>query len=309
MMEEKSILVVAFKYNDILYSLGTSEFQEAEYKKLVIFFVEGRNPEDFPFQDAFDEVEYVKYNDDVKNLWRNIMRIRKMKWSCDVLTFSNPILLATKYISKLSKAKKILWLEDGLMNYYPLSDIPFNSSRAFKKTIQFILGLNDKKLFGRKELVTYLLCPEMAVSYWGTVRKLSFSQTFVNNTLLKKLSFIQGKKLFIGQALYNTDGISKDYYVDTVNKVIAKEGIDYYVPHYGSKDEKIKCEFLNLQDYHITFEFLACAYSFILYSVSSTLLYSTRKINPDVSTYMVKLEGVDNNKLILQKTVNGIIVC
>ena len=302
-----NILVVAFKYNDILYALGTSEFQASTYKKLVIFYINGRNPKDFPLQECFDEVEYIQYQEGIGKLWKNLIRIRSKQWDCDVLTFSNPILLATKYIAKLSKAKKILWLEDGLMNYYPLSDIHFNSSRLLKRTVQFFIGLNDKKIFETKELITYLLCPEMAVSYWGDKKSLNFDKRLFENEMFNKLSFIEGKKLFIGQALYNTDGIDKDYYVDAVNRVIKEYGIDYYVPHYGSKDEMIDCDFLNLQDYHVTFEFLACVYSFTLYSVTSTLLYSTKKINPKVSTYMLNLEGVDNNKPILQKTVDGVI--
>lgn len=58
----------------------------------------------------------------------------------------------------------------------------------------------------------------------------------------------------------------------------------------------LECPFLNLSDYHITFEFIACAYDFTLYSISSTLLYSTKSINPQVRTYMIRLEGIDTEK-------------
>lgn len=303
-----NILVVAFKYNDILYALGTSEFQASTYKTLVIFYINGRNPKDFPLQECFDEVEYVQYQEGIGNLWKNLMRIRSKKWDCDVLTFSNPTLLATKYIAKLSKAKKILWLEDGLMNYYPLSDIHYNSSRLLKRTVQFFLGLNDNKIFETKELITYLLCPEMAVSYWGEIKMLCFDNSILRSESIKSLSFIKGKKIFIGQALYNYN-ISKEYYIKCVNKIIREYNIDYYVPHIESEDERIECEKLNLKDYHVTFEYLACTYDFTLFSIRSTLLYSTKKINPKVKSYMLEMEGVDNNKPILLKTVNGIIRC
>ena len=301
------ILVVAFKYNDILYALGTTEYQSSTYKKLVVFYIEGRNPKDFPLQDAFDEVVYVKYLDGIKNLWRNLIKIKSMQWDCDVLTYSNPILLATKLITKLSYAKTVIWLEDGLMNYYPLTDIRFTTSRTLKQAMQAILRLNDQSVFDNKLLVTYLLCPNMAVSYWGELRLLNFDKVLFNNKLLDMLSFVEGKKLFIGQPLYNTAGISKKIYTHCVNKVISNFKIDYYVPHYGSQNEDIHCEYLNLQDYHITFEFLACAYNFTIYSVNSTLLYSTKKINPKVRSFMVYLNGVDNNIPILKNTVNGII--
>ena len=60
MQENSKIIVIAFKYNDILYALGTSEFREATFRKLVIFYITGRNPKDFPLQDIFNEVEYIK---------------------------------------------------------------------------------------------------------------------------------------------------------------------------------------------------------------------------------------------------------
>lgn len=306
-MKQSKILVIAFKYNDILYALGTSEFKAATFKKLVIFYIDGRNPKDFPLQDAFNEVKYIRYREGFSNLWRNLLKIRSLHWDCDVLTFSNPLLLATKYIAKLSHSKTIIWLEDGLMNYYPLSDIPGLSHRKIKHTVQDVLRINDEQIFANKELITYLLCPEMAVSFWGEKKALSFDKNLLSRELYEKLTFLEGKKIFIGQALYATDGINKDYYVETVNRVIKEYGIDYYVPHYGSKDEDIKCEFLNLQDYHITFEFLASAISFTLFSVSSTLLYSTKKINSLVKTFMVNLNGVDNNKPILRNTIDGIV--
>lgn len=58
-------------------------------------------------------------------LWVNLLKIWKMNWNCDVITYSNPLLLATKYLTKISNCSKIIWVEDGLMNYYPLSDIQF----------------------------------------------------------------------------------------------------------------------------------------------------------------------------------------
>lgn len=306
-MDQKRLLVIAFKYNDILYALGTNEFQEATYKELVIFYVKGRNPKDFPLQGSFDSVNYIKYHSSLMLLWLNLLKIRFKSWRCDVLTFSNPILLAIKLISKLSKAKKVLWLEDGLMNYYPLSDISYSSSQRIKLWAQAIFRLKDEVAYGNKEQVTYLLCPDMAVSYWGAVKQLCFNIKNFKTDLLEKLSFLDGRSFFIGQPLYYYNNIRKEDYESCVNEIIKKYRVDYYVPHFGSGDEKINCPFLDLQKYHITFEFLACAYQFTLYSINSTLLYSTKKINPQVNTYMVNLKGIDNNKVILQKTVNGII--
>ncbi len=307
MQENSKIIVIAFKYNDILYALGTSEFREATFRKLVIFYITGRNPKDFPLQDIFDEVEYIKYGLGTVNMFANLIKICKMDWKCDVLTYSNPLLLATKYITNLSQARKVLLLEDGLMNYYPLTDIHYNSSRRIKELVQKLIGIEDKKVFANKELITYLLCPEMAVSYWGTTKRLMFDKDVIDKEHLYKSSFIKGKKFFIGQALYNTDGISKEYYVNTVNRIIQEYEIDYYVPHYCSADENIQCKYLNMQELGLTFEFLSSAYDFTVFSVSSTLLYSTKKINPSIKSYMVRMQGIKNDQQILQKTVDGII--
>lgn len=48
--------------------MATTEFKKSKYKKLVIFYIKGRSPKDFPFQEVFDEVVYVEYFDSISKV-------------------------------------------------------------------------------------------------------------------------------------------------------------------------------------------------------------------------------------------------
>ena len=54
-----TILVIAHKYNDILYAITTEEFMISKRNILLILY-STINPQMFPFQDFFDERHYIE---------------------------------------------------------------------------------------------------------------------------------------------------------------------------------------------------------------------------------------------------------
>ena len=304
-----TLLVIAFKYNDILYALSTEEYKQSVYKKLLIIYAERKRPEDFPCQDLFDEVVTIPYIDDLKKMPINIWKIYSKRnfFKSDIIILSNPILLINKLICKLSDSNTAIWVEDGLMNYYPLCNIKERGNITLKKMVEKVLCIPDIEKRA-KHLVTYLLDPPSAKSYWGALKQIRISKDFVHKLHLEELAFLEGKKIFVGQPLYLSSLISIEQYNEKVNKLVEMEKIDYYVPHFwASKHEKIKCNQICLDDYHVTLEFLACVLDFELYAISSSLLYTTKLLNVNVKTHMVDINGLVSNYDIIIKNVNDVI--
>lgn len=305
----KTILVIAFKYNDILYSLATEEYKSCDYRKLLIVYASGKNPDNFPCQNLFDEVRCVPYMDGTKNMPINLYRMfsNRKFLRCDVIALSNPVLLINKYINMLSGATTAVWVEDGLMNYYKLKDIPEGGNRLFKKFVEYIIRVKDIDKYV-PNLVSYLLDPNAAVSYWGEKRKITLGNDLVNLLPIEKMSFLEGKKIFVGQPLYLSGRISIDQYNQDVNKLIKQESIDYYLPHFwASTQENINSKSFSLDEYHVTLEFLSCKYNFEIYSISSSLLYTTKLLNKTVKTHMVNINGLASNHAIIRNNIDDII--
>lgn len=104
---------------------------------------------------------------------------------------------------------------------------------------------------------------------------------------------LNGKRIFVGQPLYNTNNCSMELYSQAVNYFIKKYKIDYYLPHfYSSPFESINCKILDLGGNAITLETLAALEHFSLVSFSSSLLFTTRMINPNNESIMVSYPGI-----------------
>lgn len=302
-------LVVAYKYNDILYAICTDEVVNSRKKKLLIIHNSNRNPKDYPAQAFFDEVKYLNYSESNLGMLKNLISIYGLRsfLKADYITISNHILLINKLIVKLSKAKKIILVEDGLMNYYPASDICFNSHRNIKIIIEKLLGLCEIQKIKCSQ-ATYLLKPEVACTYIGTKKQLEVKGDALSCLNLDAMSFLNGKKILVGQPLYDMNVCSIDEYNSIVNKVIKENSIDYYIPHYFASDlEKINCKKINLDNYHVTLEYVACKYNFDVYSFSSTILYSSKLLNNGIHSYMLKIPSYTVNQKIILETVDEII--
>lgn len=290
----KVVLVIAFKFNDILYAINTVEFKQADYHKLIIFYNDAVSPSDYPCLGAFDTVKCIHYTHDLKSVAKSIVQVFKIKkmLRADCMITSIPLLLIIRFIFNLSKVQDVIWIEDGLLNYVkPESDLLKTSTvhAKIKQIVQLLLGVDEMKLVN-KISSTYLLLPDEAIYYYGTKKKLT-----VDSIDYKEFDFLEGKKLLIGQNLY-PHFCSFDDYIRITNDVISRLNIDYYIPHLLAdlrENDIIKGNVLNLSKKGVTLEMLASTYNFTIVSYGSSLLYTAKVINCNVYTIYIKLPFYD----------------
>lgn len=285
----KTVLTIAFKFNDILYAINTEEWKKAEKHKLIIFYNDTVPGTQFPFQELFDEVIHFHYTHDVKSVARSILHIIKVKKQilADSLITSIPLLLIVRLIFSMSKAKEVIWMEDGLLNYdkpdSKLLQTGFIHAKT-KDTVQWLLGIDEKNVINNISS-TYLLLPEEAIYFYGKKKRLT-----IEPGKYKKFDFLKGKRLLIGQNIYPMF-CSFDKYIEVTNKVINDYQIDYYIPHLLAdlrEYEMIKGNILNLSQKRVTLEMIASTYSFTIVSYGSSLLYTAKVINDRVKTIYLK---------------------
>lgn len=305
--KSKTILVIAHKYNDIIYAISTPEFKKAINRKLIILGDQEKY-KNFPFLYFFQEIVYVKYKFSTINILIDLFRIcaNRKKIKCDCVFFVNPLLVIDQYIFRKSKAEACIWVEDGLMNYDPKSKSSSLLKSGFcsslgKKMIQKILRVSNN-LFPQYTLCTYLLCPLKATWFYGEKKQLVIDVEIVD---LSVFSYIKGKKIFIGQNLY-PQFCSIEQYCKLVNIVIEKYDIDYYVPHLcSSEKEKINANIIDLSKTQFTFEVISAYLSFSIYSFGSSLLYTTKQINSSIISNLIKVPFYDvSNFDVISSTVD-----
>ena len=282
-----SILLIAYKFNDIFYSLNTAEFKNADHKSLIIFETENVKKNDFPCLYLFDNVYSFRYSLSTFSYLKILIivtkSIKKIGMYANIVMFSNPVLAMNQFISKLLKVSHIILIEDGTMNYYHFT--PRES--ISKKIIQNFLCINEKQFY-EKIKKTYLLKSDIGKYYFGDKvdLKLSFHGL---DSLIDKYSYLEEKKIFVGQPLYAFNYCTIDVYNELVNRIIIDLEINYYLPHlFSSKEEKINAKYLNLNADHLTLEVLSSKYKLILYSFGSSIVLSSKVINPDSKTNIIK---------------------
>lgn len=283
------MLVIARKFNDIFYSMSTKEWKKANKHYLLIissFLTE----ESFPMVDCFDEVFVVKSPDKwYSPLYEMFYAYKFLKHKqIDYVTTCNLALVSHLFIlNHLSDSKKIL-IEDGLMNYFLFKP----SQRMSKRLVKFLFGIKENKVLS-SIYKTYLLKPDEAVYFYGEKEKIVLDKKDFIGKLDIDYCF-KNKKVFVGQPFYNTGIISIEDYNNLVNNIIKKFNIDYYLPHrVASKDENISCPILDLTNSKVTLEVYASYFEFELYGFSSSVLYSTKCINPNIKTYVIDNSFVD----------------
>lgn len=286
---KKNILIIAYKYNDIFYSLNTEEYKNADKRTIILIKTKNVKNNKFPFLNKFDHIIELNYNNILTLSLEIIFRIHLK--NIDTVILSNPVLLISQLLINKIQSPQIVLLEDGLMNYYN-----FIPSKSFKKKLmQKIFFISEQKILSLIH-TTYLLDPSKAIFYFGKPQLLSLYRIDkINNNII----FINGKSLFVGQNLYDYGTLSIEEYNKLVNYFIQKYKIDYYIPHiYSSSNENIKCNKIDLNKYGVTLEMLSSEFKFNLYSFSSSVLYSTKLINPSIKTHLLKNEKISNPKLL-----------
>ena len=300
-----NMLVVARKYNDIFYAMSTDEWKMCD-KHYLLMIVNTQNESEYPMSKAFDKVYVYKTNLGTFGYIKECISIKKISSTIDysIVAMSNPAKLANYGVFSNRKIQNVVLLEDGLMNYYNFKP----SFRLSKRIISLLLGLNMMKN-QVKIKKTYLLHPDMAkFSYGDKVRLKLKAHNF--EKYIKLDSSIDGKKIFVGQALYKITDMSLEEYSEVVNQIISDKNIDYYLPHrYVLVDERIKCPSLALSKYLATLEILAAFYTFEIYSFSSSVLYTTKLINPSVKSHLVSYKKAQwvKEESIIDKVVDEVI--
>ena len=304
MKKDNTLLVLSRKFNDIFYSVSTAEWNCFNRHVLVVF-ADKEFAQQFPLLGEFDDIVFLNSPKSRKTgIIQELksVKMNKMLIQCDAIMLSNPVLVVNQYLVKISNARQIFLLEDGLINY-----IDFHPSNSLiKGTLQRILGLDQQKLINSISC-TYLFAPELAHFYGGRRVKLNLKSQRLSEEVL---AIVSGKRIFVGQTLYRFGYISIEEYNERVNRIIEKYNIDYYLPHAFALDiERINCPILNIGEFHTTLEILASQSKFVLFSFFSSVLYTTRVINPNIETYLINISEVSemSKASVIEKYCSGII--
>lgn len=301
------MLVLARKYNDIFYAMSTKEW-EISNEHYLLMITNRLDKADYPMEKAFDKVFTVHTQPGTYGYFKSCLEIKKLarSLSYSYVACSNPAMIANYCAIYTKKINYVVLLEDGLMNYYHFKP----SESLSKKLLALILGINISKVLS-SIAKTYLLKPDKAKFYIGSREKLELrAETFMSGLFLTPE--IKDKRIFVGQPLYDVDilKLSVEDYSDMVNKIIKKYNIDLYLPHKNASNrENIKCKIFDLFDSLATLEIFAAVYDFTIYSFSSSVLYTTKLINPKIKTYAISNENLDwvKEENIINETVDDII--
>mgnify|MGYP001653039544 CR=1 FL=1 len=304
MNSDETLLVVARKYNDVFYAVSIPEWHRYG-RHILVIFADGDAAGKFPLRDLFDDVVCIGGSGKRAGNLAVIRQIRSLKKriQCAAVTMSNMVLVANQYLAKISGAKVRVLLEDGLMNYYDFK----SSESKIKRITQFLLGIDQRVLFDSVAR-TYLLAPDLARYYGGSPELLKLNQEMTAGYV--RSCNMEGKVIFVGQCLYRFGYMSIETYNERVNRFIKQYHVDYYLPHAFALDgEKIDCPVFDLGESRATLEVFASRFDFTVYSFCSSVLYTTRIINPDVRSFLVRIpELSDKSGLpVIKKYCSGVI--
>lgn len=295
-----NMLVLARKFNDIFYIVSSEAWKRYKKHYLIVLASNGELS-DYPLLELFDKAEFVRSNGGrlsiLTQLWKLQSITRKMDYNA--VAFSNIALTTNLYLTKNKSVKTIYLLEDGLMNYYNFVE----TSDVRKKIVLSLFRINEERIH-QKVKETYLLCPEEAVYYYGTPKKIAIDF----DTILKQSKLpvnLDGKRILVGNDLYRYYDISVEEYSKLTNDLIRKYNIDYYIPHFlAYPEEKIDCKAINISETRATLEVYASKYDFTIYSIFSSVLFTTKLINPKMHCVLLdypRFCNVSKDNIIYRK--------
>lgn len=297
------MLILARKYNDIFYAISTDEWKKCSYH-ILIFITDRLNKGHYPLEELFNEIYSIQADGSYTNILYQIIKISCLlpKISFDYITTSNLALTANLYILSNSKTKRIILIEDGLMNY---SDF-CTSNALLKLMLMKILRINERKVQS-KVIKSYMLCPSYATYYYGKLSPLVIDNSLFSKVINTTIP-IEGKSIFVGQPIYSKRKITVAEYSKIVNDIIDKFNIDYYLPHtMSSKNEAINCASFDILKSKATLELYASMYTFKVYSFNSSVLYTTKILNPRMETFAIEIKDVVvvPKECIIDKVINN----
>lgn len=302
----KKLLVIARKVNDLFYALSTIEWEESKIRDIMVISKEN----DFhklPLLNLFDNIyffEPIEHNSICRRVLENIIKLRSqikgLKY--DLVILSNPFMTINQYIVNKVGCESVVWIEDGLMNYY---NYVSKNSKA-KKIIHILLGINENKYL-KKINKTYLLNPRLAKTYFGVKTKIHLTHYIDTIIPTKIIEELRGKRIFVGQSIYSSQYglLTIGDYNKLVNQIIGKYNIDYYLPHpFASEQENIDCKILSTGNETYTLEMLTSKLAIDIYSFNSTVLFSTKLINPQCNNHVI-VPAKLKDRLIIPEILNS----
>lgn len=299
-IKNNGLLLIARKFNDIFYIVSSEAWKRYEKHYLIVIANNGELS-DYPLLEMFDRADFVKSKRGRTSILPMLLKLRSItrKMDYNAVASSNVALTTNLYLSKPNKVDTVYLLEDGLMNYYQFVE----TSDRRKKLVLALFNINEEKIHNKiKE--TYLLCPEEAVYYYGTPKKI----TIDFDTILKQSKLpvnLEGKRILVGNDLYRYYDISVEEYSKLTNDIIKKYDIDYYIPHFLAwPNEDIDCEAINISETRATLEVYASKYNFTIYSIFSSVLFTTKLINPKMHCVLLdypRFCNVSKDNIIYKK--------
>jgi hypothetical protein len=283
-------IVIANKFNDIIYSISTPEFIETKHNILILCYTYNMTPNFFPFQDKFSTVIRIKLykNHRILSILFFLFEIIKKQRHFKMIKYlflSNPNMLNSHIVYKLTNPLKIILIEDGLMNYSPYSpDKSIVKNLAFK-----LLHINEYELFKNIKF-SYLLMPEQSVFAFGEKQQILINPALKDSLNINISALITQKKIFIGQNLY-PKMCSKEKYYSYVQTIINYFQIDIYIPHLFEEEPSLLENVMVVRSdtLSLTLECYAPFFTFAIYSFGSSLLYSLKAINSKIETYLIQV--------------------
>ena len=278
--KNKSV-VIAFKFNDIFYSIQTKEWGSTSDKYLILIKTKNTRGIDFPYLHLFKEILTINYSSTTFGIITSLLKAAKTsfrKFNDSYVFSSNLNLIFVKYILSNIREKEIVQIEDGMMNYVQST---LSRNKNLKSRIERIFGLNNNLITKRYVLSTEDINSEIPHD------KMSFSK--ISNPNKKLIELITSKRVFIGQNLYDYCELTPKQYSEVVASAIKQFKIDYYIQHLHARDEVIESPMINLNEYGCTLEMIAPFISNLkIYSINSSVLFTVKKINPSLKVFMVK---------------------
>lgn len=297
-MKKGVLTVLARKYNDIFYAMATKEWNDYE-KHYLIIVPEKSEPKEFPNQNCFDRV-FILQDDRTKsskNLFKWGINTYKLlsNFYSETIMMSNPEMFDNRVVFKCLKCREIIFLEDGLMNYYE-----YKSSKPFlKRLASYLLSVEDSKYI-KKITKTYLSNPSYAKYYFGQKSKLKLNTEIIINPLIPNLN---GKRILIAQDVLKNGNQNMTLKEKFINAIIKQYKIDYYVPRtYDFKEKIDNCEILNINKTGVTLEVLASKFNMEIYGFSTSLLFTTKIINNQTITHRLTTPLISD--LIIPKIIS-----
>lgn len=305
MMKKKTkkcngLLVVARKFNDIFYIVSSEAWKRYDNHYLIVISHTGQLS-DYPLLEMFDKSEFVRSKKGRISILPMLIELRSITktMSFNAIASSNVALVTNLYLSKPKKVDTVYLLEDGLMNYYNFVE----TSEIRKKIVLALFNINEKKIH-KKIKETYLLCPEHAVYYYGTPKKIKIDFDMILKQSKLPVN-LEGKRILVGNDLYRYYDISLEEYSKLTNDLIKKYNIDYYIPHFLAwPNERIDCKAINISETRATLEVYASKYNFTIYSIFSSVLFTTKLINPKMHCVLLdypRFCNVSNDNIIFRK--------